>query len=423
MLPALNVNPAGYKESARKTFKLNYAIIVLGICCLIGFITFAIRGSFGLFFTSIESEFNLSRTATSLIQSMCQLVSCSIALYGGWLQDRFGARKTLIMAAILTGTGLLVISQAKALWQVYAGYSFLVAIGTGSVNAILMAVVARWFVNQRAFALGIVTSSISLSAMVAPLIAYLISGYGWQNTYLFMAIAVFLLWLPGVFLLKSGSHQADKAPPVKKSQPVEQDGLNFKQALRSSHFWLLCTLAILHAISMLIVGTHIIPHALDVGLKVEQASIIMVVSGGAGLVARLVIGRLTSESNKKLIIILSTIFMAVAILWLIVADNLWMFLAYAVVWGFSMGAIDPPLMSLVPDIFGTYRLGAVFGAMDAAFGAGAAVGPAIAGYIFDVSGEYTFAFLLGAILMAVTVLLVLPLKGGKKSNPVQAAPA
>mgnify|MGYP000176878995 CR=1 FL=1 len=417
MLPVLNITPAEHNEPAFKTLKINYAIIILGICCLIGFITFAIRGSFGLFFTSIESEFNLSRTTTSLIQSVCQLVSCSIALYGGWLQDRFGARRALILAAILTGAGLLVISQAKALWQVYAGYSFLVAIGTGSVNAILMAVVARWFVNQRAFALGIVTSSISLSAMVAPLTAYLISGYGWQNTYLIMAITVLALWLPGAFLLKSSSNQAKRTSVVKQSQPVKQDGLNFQQTLKSRYFWLFCTLAVLHAVSMLIVGTHIIPHALDVGLKVEQASIIMVVSGGAGLIARLVVGRLTTESNKKLIIILSTIFMAIAIFWLIFADDLWMFLVYAVVWGFSMGSIDPPLMSLVPDIFGTYRLGAVFGAMDAAFGVGAAVGPAIAGFIFDVSGEYTAAFLLGAALMAATVLLVLPLRSEKKSGP------
>ena len=47
-----------------------------------------------------------------------------------------------------------------------------------------------------------------------------------------------------------------------------------------------------------------------------------------------------------------------------------------------------------------------WGALDAGFGIGGAIGPFIGGLIFDVSHSYFLAFLLGAAVLLLTTLLI-----------------
>jgi len=51
-------------------------------------------------------------------------------------------------------------------------------------------------------------------------------------------------------------------------------------------------------------------------------------------------------------------------------------------------------------------IGAIMGVMSAGWALGAASGPAIGGYIFDVSGAYFTAFATGAVAILVAALLV-----------------
>jgi OFA family oxalate/formate antiporter-like MFS transporter len=71
-------------------------------------------------------------------------------------------------------------------------------------------------------------------------------------------------------------------------------------------------------------------------------------------------------------------------------------------WGGSSTVIT----ALIGDLFGTRNLGAIMGIMTAGWALGAAIGPAIGGLIFDMSGNYFMAFGSGAgALFAVVCLL------------------
>jgi len=76
-------------------------------------------------------------------------------------------------------------------------------------------------------------------------------------------------------------------------------------------------------------------------------------------------------------------------LWLIWAQELWMFYLFALAYGFAYGGIVPSIGALAGDAFGLRQIGAIMGVLDVGFGVGAAIGPAMG----------------GSFLMLVTVIL------------------
>ena len=78
---------------------------------------------------------------------------------------------------------------------------------------------------------------------------------------------------------------------------------------------------------------------------------------------------------------------------------------FAIVFGFAYSGMSPALAALISDTFGVGSIGTILGVLEVGWGLGAAIGPAIAGFIFDVSGSYNTAFLLWAIAMLMAALL------------------
>jgi MFS family permease len=84
--------------------------------------------------------------------------------------------------------------------------------------------------------------------------------------------------------------------------------------------------------------------------------------------------------------------MVAALLWVMAAREMWMFYLFAVIFGIGYGGLAA-LMSPVPaELFGLQSLGAVVGAVVCSFTIGGAIGPVLAGRIFDLTGSYSLAF-------------------------------
>ena len=99
-----------------------------------------------------------------------------------------------------------------------------------------------------------------------------------------------------------------------------------------------------------------------------------------------------------------------AIAWLIWAHSLWSLYLFALVYGFFYSGFGCSGAALISDTFGVKNIGAVFGLLEIGFGIGAAAGPVVGGYIFDVRGNYTDAFIIGMLAMLVATLLIAMVK-------------
>src|SRR2546430_14129263 len=84
------------------------------------------------------------------------------SFFWGALSDRIGGRGVAVGGGFLLGLGLVLASQAQALWQFSLSFGFLVGFAAGALFAPLTATTPRWFPARRRLAVA------PLSARVGP---------------------------------------------------------------------------------------------------------------------------------------------------------------------------------------------------------------------------------------------------------------
>ena len=401
--------------------KLFYGWVVVVAFLFIGTTIWGTRFSFGVFFKSIESEFDLTRVATSGIFSVYMVLGGVFAILGGWALDRYGPRIIVLLMGLFTGLSLLLTSQTNSSWQLFITYSLLLAIGTGAMYVVVMSTVSRWFDKKRGLVLGIASSASGLGIFgAAPFAAYLISNFGWRMSYIVMGLIALLIVIPLSRLLrkdpyeigalpdgaKSDSREMGEQKPKNKEGSIQAADLSLLQVFRTRSFWLLGFIWLLYASCIVLVLIHIVPHATDIGISTMEAAVILSLIGGANAAGRVLMGSVSDSIGGKAAAIICSLLQVGAMVWLIWSQELWMFYLFALVYGFAYGGLVPPVTALIVDTFGLRNIGVILGMLDIGWGVGAAIGPAIGGLIFDVSNSYSIAFLIGVAAMLIVTLLI-----------------
>ena len=396
--------------------KLFYGWVVVAAFLVIGITLYGIHFSFGVFFKSIESEFGLTRAATSAILSVNVLLAGVCSFFAGWALDKYSPRLVVLLMGIFTGLSLVLTSQTNALWQIFITYSLLLAMGTGPLYVVPMSAVSRWFDRKRGLALGLASLGVGLGTVImAPFATYLIANFDWHTAYLVIGLIAWLIVIPLSRLLKKDPREIGALPDGVKSyteeakseessfQPVDSSLL---PVFRTRSFWLLVFIWFLFASNLFLVFTHLVPHVTDIGFSVVEAAVILSLMGGASIPGRLLMGIASDRLGRKLTATICALLMSGAMVWLLWAQDLRSLYLFALVFGFAHSGFGTSMGALIGDTFGLGNIGAIFGLLEVSFGIGAAIGSAIGGLIFDVSRNYSIAFSLGVVVMLVVTLLI-----------------
>ena len=388
--------------------------MVIGAGLLITVIGTGTQFSFGVFFKSIESEFGLTRGATSGIFSVHMLVCCILSFLGGWSLDRYGPKIVTFLMGAFTGLSLILTSQTNATWQIVITYGLLLSLGVGGIFPAVHSTASRWFHKKRGVALGITTSGSGLGVIVmAPLATYLISHFDWRTAFLVLGVVAWLVIASLSLLMKKEPSDIGLLPDGVKSEAgqarihhreskTQPTGFSPSQASRTRPFWFLGFVWFFMALNLYLVLVHIVPYAVDMGISPIDAAVILSLTGGASILGRLGVGKVSDTIGRKAPAIACALLQVGALLWLMCSRDLWMFYTFALVYGFMWGGFSLVTTALIGDIFGTRSIGSIMGLINVGWTLGAASGPAIGGLIFDVTGNYFFAFATaaGAILTA-----------------------
>ena len=392
--------------------------MVTGAGFLIAVVGLGTRYSFGVFFKSIESDFALTRGATSGVFSIYMLLCCVFAVLGGRALDRYGPKVVVFLMGSFTGLSLLLTSQANSAWQLLISYGLLLSLGTGAIYAVVNSTASRWFDKKRGFVLGITTSGGGFGAIVmAPFATYLISNFGWRTAFIVMGLIAWLVISSMCLILKKDpgdmgllpdgvKSEAAQPGPQKKEIKAQLTGPSLLQASRTSNFWFLGLIWLLLSLDVHLVFVHVVSYAVDMGNSLMDAAIILTLIGGTTIPGRLLVGRVSDTIGRKAPAIACAVLQVGALLWLMWAQELWKLYVFAIAFGFLWGGLGVLTTALIGDVFGMRSIGAIMGMMSAGWALGAASGPAIGGYIFDVSGTYFMAFAAGAVAILLAALLV-----------------
>jgi len=400
--------------------------IVIAYCFMLTLATGPLFFTLTTFFTSFEADFGWSRTLISSVQSTTLVIAAGSSFAIGWLTDRYGPRRPLIVCSVLMGIGLFLSSQTHYFWQLVLLYA-IASLGSGANYVIPMSVVQR-FVSERriGLALGMTSSGIALSRFIfVPIAGLLISVMGWQSTYMILGIAVWILMLIPAMLIPSKSsvrpivHIGSPSPgdsPIttdingSTNERIDSAGMSLGVILRSRAFLFTCIIFVLPVISNHMVAVHIVPFAEGSGIPKATAAAAAGLIGATGIAGTILWPSLSTRVSWRWLVFLSGVICSLTLVWLIATDNLWMLYLFVIVYGFFYHASSPTRIGLIRHLFGTRIFASIVGiftGLGALFGA---LGPPLGGYIYDHTGSYGIAFTIGAICWATSAFVAIMLK-------------
>ena len=382
----------------------------------------AVRNSFGLFLTSIENQFGLTRGGTSAFFSVFSILAAFFTVLGGWALDRFGTKIVFIVMGLITAVSLVLTGQTTSSWQLFLTYSLLLAAGTGGGFSLTLAAISRLFTKRRGLALGIGLSGEGVGTLaVAPLATFLISTFNWRIAYSVIGPLAGAIIFGFALLLKRTSQNSEEIIQAKSSAEPRAAGFSVAEAMKTATFWLLGLVYLTISFNYYLALNHLVPNAIDLGITASRAAIIVALIGGFTIPGRLIIGWASDRMNRKMLSICCTVVQVAAMIWLTSSHSLWMFCVFAVVFGFTFGGLSNLMATLIGDTFGMTNIGAMTGVLVVGFTIGAALGPALGGLIYDASGSYFLAFVTGLGVACLAVLCMVFTRPELKARLTKAA--
>ena len=333
------------------------------------------------------------------------IIGLPSGLIAGAVIDRIGARWVIVAGAGFVGMSLLLMARMTKLWQ-YEALCVLEVLGYVLAGPIANQVlVSRWFRARRGRAMGIAYLGLGTGGVVAPLlINYLIRTYGWRNALEIIAIALMAVLFPvGIWVTRSTPEESGLLPDGETKSgllgdpSVIKDSSGVAEAIGTKNFWLILLGSTLAIGSIGAVIQHFILFMKDQGYTATVAARFSTGLLVASLAGRILVGYAVDQVSKKNAMALFYFLIGASVLLLGMAKESAASWAFAIIFGFSMGA-DYMLVSLVTaECFGTKSLGKLLALIIMGYSLGQWGFPWIVGRIFDARHSYELAWRLVAI--------------------------
>jgi len=394
----------------------SYGYVIVAACFGIQAIGVGTYVSYGVFFNSIASEFGWSRAAISGASSIAFFLMGLFGIFAGRLNDKIGPRDIMAVTGFLFGLGHLLMSRLGAIWQLYLFYGIIIGIGLSSVDVIALSTTARWFIRKRGIMTGIVKIGTGAGQFIMPLVAsLLITSYGWRTSYIIIGAGVLLSLVAIAQLLRRDPSQISPLPDcannISGDKPgLAGEGLSLGETVHTRQFWTICAVNLAIVFCFMTIIVHIVPHAQDIRISATKAAIVLSTIGGVSMAGRFISGIAIDRIGSKRAMVLCFILLIAGLLWLQIAKELWMLYVFAVIYGIAHGGYFTIMSPIVAEFFGLNAHGVLFGIVAFSGTIGGAIGPILAGYIFDVTAGYGLAFWLCTLMSASGLLLLLSLK-------------
>lgn len=372
---------------------------------------------FGVFFDSLIREFRTTRAALSGAFSLARLEGGLLGPIGGLLVDRLGPRRVMLVGVLLMGTGFVLLGRVSSITGFYLVFVLMVALGAGlGFSTPLITAVGNWFIRRRGIAFGLAQSGIGLGGLLVPLLSWLIIQYGWRTAALAAGIIIFTVATPIAFMMRHKPEQYGYLPDG-KAAPAEEVGeardeadFTAREALRTRAFWLL---SITFSLRLMVTGAvpvHIMPFLLDRGFPREVAATALGAIALISIVGRLAFGRLGDYVQKRYVIAGLLVLLAGSLILLGYVKSPWQLFLFLGLYAPAYGGLATLMQLIRAEYFGRKAFGTIMGFMAMVIMLGTIAGPLFAGYVWDITGSYRFAFTVFAIAAIIAVGLILSAK-------------
>lgn len=368
-------------------------------------------------FVVLESHFNWSRTQLSIAFSLSRVEGSIMGPISGYLIDRLGSRRMVLIGLIVAGGGFVIMSQMQNIWHFYIAFVVMsMGVGLGTWMP-MMTVLNNWFVRNRSTAMALAMEGFLVGGMaLVPLLAFVIDPDvpgrpGWRLTALAIGIFLVAVAFPLSQLVRNAPEPyglfPDGEPAARARQTAaspgatdtaEEPDFTWQEAIRTGTFWLI-TMG--HACSSIVIVTltvHLGPMLDDRGFSLQTIGWVVGAYTGVAAVFTLIGGYVGDRLPIRLALFGFSVIQSASVVVLMLADTLWMAYLFAVLMGIGFGGRNPLTTAIRGVYFGRKAFASITGISMIPMNVMLLASPLFAGIMFDATQSYFIPMAVVAIV-------------------------
>jgi MFS family permease len=371
--------------------------------------------SYAVFLVALVKEFAWSHSVVSGGFSVFVMVHGSLGPLSGWLASRVGARRLILVGGCLVGAGLLLAGQVQAWWHLYLAFGVVTALGIGLSGWIPTVLITRgWFPDRVGTAVGVVSAGIGIGMSgLVPLAQYLIDWCGWRWTYRVLGVLIAGWVVPATFFLVKDppleGAGAAATPGAPARGGTQRDYWTLATAVRDGHFWALAGVFFSGNVATQMLLVHQVAYLVGHGVTPLAAAAVGTAVGLASIVGKMAWGAMSDRTGREVAYSLAFSCTAASVGALALAGEYPQTLlpyVYGILIGLGYAGTAPLTPAAASDLFRGPGFSMIFGTLHLMLTIGAAVGSWGAGRIFDWTGSYALALVMGLIASVIAPALM-----------------
>ena len=340
----------------------------------------------------------------------------------GFLIDRLGSRRLILIGYVIMGFGFLLLSRVESLWQFYGAF-LLITLGSGLGGWLAnLSLINNWFARRRSLALAAAMSGLHFGGFLVPLLALGMESHGFRWTS--MGTGIFLLIIIGPVarvirnrpedhgMQPDGGDLSTTIPDQITVQPTPGAEVNYSvvQALKTPVFYIITIAQLLADVAVVTLAFHLVPKLTDIGFSLSTAGFVVLTYTVIALPAQFASGYVADRFPKSLVISGLIVLHSTGIIILAWADNATMVYLFVLLYGIGFGGRVPLFTAIRGEYFGRKAFATIMGLSQFPNSLLLIGAPLFAGYMFDTTGSYTVPFVMFAIFGFFGAILMLFVK-------------
>jgi MFS transporter, OFA family, oxalate/formate antiporter len=364
--------------------------------------------TFGVFFDSLMQEFGRSHAQVALLFSLVILMIGLVGPVCGWLFEKFQARMIMGAGTLVSTAGFVVASRSASYGVTVLAY-ILVGLGLGfcTMTAISVVVANSIDPSERGKAMGIAMSGNGAGGfLMIPVASFALAHFGWREAYLIITAPMILILLPLLLLfIRSGPRQKTAL-----NMTTADEGLELREAIRGRSLWLILGATFLTCATVSTMHVHLIPYLIQLGYRPDRAATSLSIIQGITCGGTIVWGFMVDRLGARTIMFTTPLVAAASYLILLMAAEPSSLVTFIILFGLILNSYAAVMPLVLAESLGLRRFALFSGIGMFTLLMASASGPFVAGWIIDLTGRYSSAFVVDAVasLFASVLVLVIP---------------
>ncbi|XP_018427961.1 PREDICTED: monocarboxylate transporter 6 [Nanorana parkeri] len=396
-----------------------WAWLVLVASMMTYALTLGFSASVGVFYTDLQNSFSATNTETSWFPSIITAVLHAGGPLCSLMVERFGCRITVIVGGLLCGTGLVASSFSQNLIHLYLTAGFVGGVGLSLSFQAAVTVLGYYFIKRRTLANAIASSGASIGMALWPLASrYLLETMGWRGSFMIFGGVLLNCCVCGAVMRPVKTPPSAPGKDVSSSVHNGTSGAVMELEQRKGiQRYIAFDLLLGHrryqiytiGVAWMVLGFvlplfYLVPYATTSGIEETTAALLLSLIGFINIFARPVAGIVSQHKifSGKLIYLFSGAVIANGLSNLVCAASASFssFIVYCCLYAISMSVIGALVFHVLMDIVGMKRFPGAFGLFTILESVTILIGPPLAGFLVDITGEYSYVFYFSCIAVS-----------------------